>query len=427
MINKLTGMPVSPQMLDVLARLQRDEMVPYEEISKLPEIQEAYSCINNSVETHKLRNRENLQNTVVQKLSSLGSAIIDKRGNVTYNGIVGQNNRLDIVIGLPASGKSSALVNPLSQEFKSRIIDSDMAKELLPEFNGGWGAGVVHQESKKIINTLLRNNRYQGINLVYPIVGSDIGKVKNIIRDFQDFKYDIYLHYSELSPAKTLGRMISRFLETGRFLDPKLIVNYGSLPKATYEQLKGEHIYEWQKQNSTGTVHDNLRDGNAFRGHGYFSDELGKRKPGEINENVNIGTIEMAKPGFERSRFHGLTSISGFSHWDNDVPYGQMPRLLETDCQGKFFERGICNHYTAELQYNGFQVNRDILNSCLRLHRSTHNLYFLKEICHLYKNPNQELPDAANDAVRQIGDACKEQELYRCPSFRCQDMDCPEV
>lgn len=31
--------------------------------------------------------------------------------------------------------------------YKSRVVDSDEAKKLLPEYNDGWGAGVVHKES----------------------------------------------------------------------------------------------------------------------------------------------------------------------------------------------------------------------------------------------------------------------------------------
>lgn len=69
----------------------------------------------------------------------LGTATIDDGGEVRYNGYVAKESRLDIIIGLPASGKSSAIVDTLSQEFKSRVIDNDEAKKKIPQFNNGWG------------------------------------------------------------------------------------------------------------------------------------------------------------------------------------------------------------------------------------------------------------------------------------------------
>lgn len=39
-----------------------------------------------------------------------------------------RGSRLDIIVGLPGSGKSSALADAISQEFNSIIIDNDEAK-----------------------------------------------------------------------------------------------------------------------------------------------------------------------------------------------------------------------------------------------------------------------------------------------------------
>lgn len=67
-----------------------------------------------------------------------GSAVTKSDGAVSFSGEIRREKRLDIVIGLPASGKSSALVEPISELYESRVIDSDEAKKLLPEFNNGW-------------------------------------------------------------------------------------------------------------------------------------------------------------------------------------------------------------------------------------------------------------------------------------------------
>ena len=150
-INKLTGEKVSDMMMELLERCSRDEYVSIEEFERTPEIKKAKQMkeeILNSprvAETisYKVDN-EKLRENIVKELLSHGSALIDKDGNVNYNGVVEQNCRLDIVIGLPASGKSSAIVDVLSEEFHSRVVDYDEAKTMLPDFNNGWGADIVH-------------------------------------------------------------------------------------------------------------------------------------------------------------------------------------------------------------------------------------------------------------------------------------------
>lgn len=131
MINKLTGEPVSEEMQSVLKRLANGENVPEAEIGQLKEIREANSCLGNGVPTVKLKDREGIQNGVYNRLQKSGSAVTDDSGHVSLTGEIRREKRLDIVIGLPASGKSSALVEPISEQYHSRIIDSDEAKKML--------------------------------------------------------------------------------------------------------------------------------------------------------------------------------------------------------------------------------------------------------------------------------------------------------
>jgi len=81
--------------------------------------------------------------------------------------------------GLSAAGKSSVLVDPLSEYYSSRIIDSDMAKEELDEFDNGLGANAVHRESQDIIKNVLAQSISNGDNIVYPIVGG--GDINSLI------------------------------------------------------------------------------------------------------------------------------------------------------------------------------------------------------------------------------------------------------
>ena len=76
--------------------------------------------------------------------------------------------------------------------------------------------------------------------------------------------YSVYIHINELDRNKALGRMINRFLETGRYIKPELVTKYGNGISATYETLKN------------------------------------------------------------RSEL-----VDGFSKWNNDVPLGCRPKLIE--------------------------------------------------------------------------------------------------
>ena len=264
MINNLTGEPVSEEMQSVLKRLANSENVPEAEIQQLKEIREANSCLGNGVPTVKLKDREGIQNGVYNRLQKSGSAVTDDSGHVSFTGEIRREKRLDIVIGLPASGKSSALVEPISEMYHSRIIDSDEAKKLLPEYNDGWGAGIVHKESQLIADRQFKAALRNGENITYPRVGGDCDELTDIIAAVKKQGYSVYIHFNELDRNKALGRMINRFLETGRYIKPELVTKYGNGISATYETLKN------------------------------------------------------------RSEL-----VDGFSKWNNDVPLGCRPKLIE--------------------------------------------------------------------------------------------------
>ena len=99
--------------------------------------------------------------------------VVDGRERTVYNGDVRNDRRADIIIGLPVSGKPPALVDPISSKYKSMLIDSDEAKKLIPEFNYGFGAGCVYEESKQIVASVYENTTLEGKNVLIPIIGSE--------------------------------------------------------------------------------------------------------------------------------------------------------------------------------------------------------------------------------------------------------------
>lgn len=405
-INKLTGRPVSEESLNMLRRLENNEHISLEEIEQLPEIQEAYSCVSNSTPTNQLKNREHIVAYVIDTLSSKGSySGVDSMGKDCYNGFVGNDRRIDIVIGLPASGKSSTIVNPLSKEFQSKVIDSDMAKELLPEFNNGWGSGIVHEESKTLIQVLLVNTIKKKQNIVYPIVGSNFKKVFSTISLAHQNGYSIYIHFADIPPMKALGRMINRFFETGRFLSPKLIYKYGNNVTNVYNSLK--EVYEHERKEITRTQHDNSRNRGTLRSERPFSVAMVQ------STSASIGIINNRTSPFSEQCLEGSKStitISGYSHWNTDVPKGTPPVLLESTCTGKVFDNAIISFYKGELLSNGFKPTPSLLQKMLQLQHQTIQLLSLKEINHLYRSPESCNNQDIQNLVHDIGKKCAMQE-----------------
>ncbi len=256
----------------IIERLNNGEDVSIEEINATPTISQLLDDAFSRPETYTIDTpeRNTTRKEVVKKLLTLGSATVDRTGKVWYNGGVKQERRADIVIGLSAAGKSSVLVNPLSEYYSSRIIDSDMAKEELDEFDNGLGANAVHRESQDIIKSVLEYSVLNGDNIVYPIVGGgDINSLINKINSLKNEGYSVYLHLNELPNSKAIGRSLNRYIEKGRFIPPEVIKRYGDTPTKNFNTI--------------------INTGGLVDGYSHYSNDVNRdEKPKliEISENV---------------------------------------------------------------------------------------------------------------------------------------------
>ena len=191
--------------------------------------------------------RQALRKDIANKISNHGSIRKYKNKDKTiilYNGQVDKNYRAEIVLGPPAGGKSSVIVDKVSTNTNSRVLDSDDIKKLLPEFDGGNGAGLVHVESSDIILEQLvmpqfyKNGKHQGENLVIPIVGKSPRAAVQYLKKLKEAGYTVHLSFNDVPSIVSAKRATSRFLEEGRFLDPEYISSVGNKPEQTYEYLK---------------------------------------------------------------------------------------------------------------------------------------------------------------------------------------------
>ena len=152
----------------------------------------------------------------------------------------GQKPQAVIVLGPPASGKSS-ISNPIARKLDATIIDSDEAKKLLPEYEGGIGANAVHQESKRITEMVQEIAVAKQDNLVIPTVGDDIAKIRKKIDELKDAGYEVDLVDVKVPKDVANARMLARFANTGRIIPSSYIAEVGDNPTKTFDILRQEN------------------------------------------------------------------------------------------------------------------------------------------------------------------------------------------
>lgn len=153
------------------------------------------------------------------------------------DGATKKEGKVWLIVGLPASGKST-ISDPLVEREGALLIDSDKAKELLPEFSNGLLARAVHEESDHIVHAVLGLALQNNDNIVWPIVGKTYSSLQDKIKKFKENGYAVNLVYVDLPIDKAVERVKNRFKEDGRLVSPSYVKKVGLKPKENYDKLK---------------------------------------------------------------------------------------------------------------------------------------------------------------------------------------------
>ena len=171
-----------------------------------------------------------------------------------------------IVLGLPASGKSS-ISDRLENITGSYIIDADNIKKRIPEYQQDKkNLSVVHSESVNISNTMMSELSSQGANMIIGKVGGYYEDIKDIVDNLSKDGYTCDVILNDVPFDITIERNLERYKQgkTDRIVPLSVIYDSDGKIQDTYDRLM----------------------------------EL---------DNVNGGAI-----------------------YSNDVPYGQAPKLITT-------------------------------------------------------------------------------------------------
>lgn len=161
-----------------------------------------------------------------------------------------------MVIGGPGSGKSE-IGEPIAAEHGALVVDSDIAKAMLPEYAGGAGANAVHEESSEIAGRVLGRAMEAGDNVMIPMVGANGDRAKTMADSLHAAGYRVNVIHVDVDPKVSAQRAIDRFNRSGRFVDPNYVLNQvGAKPRSTYESLKRSPSVSTYRQVDNSVRHE---------------------------------------------------------------------------------------------------------------------------------------------------------------------------
>jgi hypothetical protein len=176
-----------------------------------------------------------------------------------------------IIIGLPASGKSS-IASRIADEYGAIVIDSDFAKRKLPEYKDS--ASLVHEESSAItvgfgsvsppdkIQSLYEECLQKGYNVVIPKIGNTVSGILKIAKPLKDDQnYDVHLILISLLKREATIRAMLRFCKSERYVPLSLIFDgYGNDPCLCYYFLRCKYAHVFK---SFGAISTDVPEGEA--------------------------------------------------------------------------------------------------------------------------------------------------------------------
>jgi len=179
----------------------------------------------------------------------------------------GRNRRVIIVTGLPGAGKSG-VADRLAVSERAALPDADQAKGVIPEYDGGTGAGVVHKESVLLNTEVVARLIDEGTDMIFQTVGKTASSLDKRLNMFKQAGYSVTMLRVNVDETEAARRMISRFKKTGRIVPPDAM-----------RQAARDIGPAWDAVNKEGVSHGQI-DISGPKG----TFEAGADLPGEIQE-----------------------------------------------------------------------------------------------------------------------------------------------
>ena len=217
-------------------------------VQKLDALSAYYKELYGNTSEINTPERVQLREKVLKDFLATGSARTEStdangKAHYVYDGKLKKDYQMELVLGLPASGKSTRVTDPDSEEMGAFIMDCDVIKEMLPEYqeSHGCGADAVHFEGYNLMLESFKEftqGDKKGTNLIMPLVSSDFDELMdNIIKPFEAAGYNIRVKFCPAKPNEAAARVVMRELAGGQLINSEVAFNFGDGPEKVYNKL----------------------------------------------------------------------------------------------------------------------------------------------------------------------------------------------
>ena len=205
-----------------------------------------YKALYGNTKDINTSGREKLREELKDKFLTRGSAkstIVSGKKTYENTGALKTGYKMELVLGLPASGKSSTVVNPDSEAMGAFIFDPDDLKAMIPEYIASHGAGAdaIHFEGSAVTKqaiTEFTEGSKRGANVIIPLVSTDLnGLLEDYIKPFEAAGYEVTAKYVDVPVNVSLARNIARELEGGQLINSAVVFSFGEGTRKVYDEL----------------------------------------------------------------------------------------------------------------------------------------------------------------------------------------------
>lgn len=226
-----------------------EELLANPVVNQLDDLAGYYKALYGNTADIDTPEREQLRQDLEAWFLTLGSARTesmdaDGRRHYVYDGPLNRDFEMELVLGLPASGKSTRVADPDSEALGAFVLDPDVIKAEIPEYKESHGAGAdaVHFEGMAIfqraIDAFLTGDM-KGVNIVLPIVGTDLEEMlQQYVLPFEAAGYNVKARFCPAKENEAAARVVMRELGGGQLINSAVAFNFGDGPENVYNELK---------------------------------------------------------------------------------------------------------------------------------------------------------------------------------------------
>lgn len=143
-----------------------------------------------------------------------------------------------VMMGGPASGKSTYRVRAYGDEPGYVTIDADDVKGKLPEYELAvansdiYAAARAHEESSDIAKAVYRRALANRMNLIFDGTGKNANNYERMIRDLKDAGYEVRLMMPHIEAEDGIARVSARAEKSGRYVPDYILQEaYQAIPR----------------------------------------------------------------------------------------------------------------------------------------------------------------------------------------------------